>query len=94
MELGPIGLIAVSAEGPMWPGRSAMGLAKLNEARRVSDWSNQQKTWGNGFLGFPTFDRFFGLTLKNHQVYTGVLSVAARRYFIFGRLHFAIHCVC
>lgn len=33
VELGPLGVIAVSAEGPTWPGRSAMGLAKLNEAR-------------------------------------------------------------
>lgn len=34
VELGPLGVIAVSAEGPTWPGRSAMGLAKLNEARQ------------------------------------------------------------
>ena len=33
MELGPLGVVAVSAEGPTWP--RDLGLGRLNEAQRL-----------------------------------------------------------
>ena len=33
MDLGPLGVVVASAEGPTWPGRNTLGLAQLNEAK-------------------------------------------------------------
>jgi len=33
MDLGPLGIVVASAEGPTWPGRNTLGLAELNEAK-------------------------------------------------------------